>query len=166
LSRDSIDARSLELEDRVVEKGINRCAKVVKGGRRFGFSALVISGNRAGVVGHGFGKARDVPSSVEKATKDSRKNLIRVSLSGDTIPHKVWGRYGAAKVLLMPAAAGTGVIAGPCVRPVLELVGIKNVLTKSFGSNNAVNLVKATLAGLSELRAVSTVAALRGVDLE
>ena len=156
----------MELEDRVVEKGINRCAKVVKGGRRFGFSALVIAGNRSGVVGHGFGKARDVPGSVEKATKDSRKNLIRVSLQGDTIPHKVWGRYGAAKILLMPAAAGTGVIAGPCVRPVLELVGIKNVLTKSFGSNNAVNLVKATLAGLSELRAVDDVAALRGVELE
>jgi len=149
-----------------VEKGINRCAKVVKGGRRFSFSALVVAGNRAGVVGYGFGKARDVPSSVEKATKDTRKNLIRVVLLGDTVPHQVWGCYGAAKVLIMPAAAGTGVIAGPCVRPVLELVGLKNVLTKSYGSNNAVNLVKATLAGLDQLRSREQVALLRGVELE
>jgi len=166
LRRDFIDPRSVELEERTVEKGINRCAKVMKGGRRFSFSALVVAGNRNGVVGYGFGKANDVPSAIDKANKDARKNLIRVPLSGDTIPHRILGRFGAAKVLLMPAAPGTGVIAGSCIRPVLELVGIKNVLTKSFGSNNAINLVKATIAGLEKLRDPQAVAKLRGVELD
>ena len=164
LRRDFIDPRSIELDDRVVEKGINRCAKVMRGGRRFSFSALVVAGDRAGIVGCGFGKARDVPSAVEKATKDARKNLVRVELDGDTVPHRVWGRFGAAKVLMLPAAPGTGVIAGPCVRAVLELVGIKNILTKSYGSGNAVNLVKATLSGLEQLRSRDEVMRLRGVE--
>jgi small subunit ribosomal protein S5 len=162
----NVDARAVELEDRVVEKGVNRCAKVIKGGRRFSFSALVVSGNRNGIVGAGFGKARDVPLAVEKATKDARKNLVQVDLKGDTVPHEVWGEFGASRVFMKPAAPGTGVIAGPCVRPVLELAGIKNVLTKTYGSTNAVNMVKATLVGLRRLRGRDRVAALRGVALE
>ena len=166
MRRDFIDPSGLELEDRVVEKGVNRCAKVMKGGRRFSFSALVVCGNRAGVVGYGFGKAKDVPSAVEKATKDARRRLIRVRLEGDTIPHQIVGRFGAARIILIPASPGTGVISGPCIRAVLELVGVKNVLTKSFGSANPINLTKAALDALTRLRSLEQVAALRGVELE
>ena len=155
----------LEIEDRVVEKGVNRCAKVMKGGRRFSFSALVVSGDRGGVVGYGFGKANDVPSAVEKATKDAHRGLVRVTLEGDTIPHQIVGRFGAARVAIIPASAGTGVIAGPCVRAVLELVGVRNVLTKSYGSNNPINVVKAVMDALMRLRNTQQVAALRGVEL-
>lgn len=144
---------------------INRCATVVKGGRRFSFSALVVLGNRAGVVGLGFGKANEVPPAVEKAEKDARKNLFKVALRGDTIPCEVNGRFGASRVALIPAAPGTGVIAGASVRAVADLAGIKNILTKSFGSTNPVNLVKATLDGLLQLRRLSEVEALRGVTL-
>lgn len=166
MKRNFIDPRGLELEDRVVEKGINRCAKVMKGGRRFSFSALVVTGDRNGVVGYGFGKANDVPGAMEKANKDARRNLVRVALEGDTLPHRVMGRFGAARVLLVPASPGTGVIAGPCVRPVLELVGVKNVLTKSYGSNNPINIVKAVMNALEQMRSVEQVSALRGVELE
>ena len=166
MKRNFIDARGIELEDRVVEKGINRCAKVMKGGRRFSFSALVVAGNHDGIVGYGFGKANDVPSALDKATKDAHRSLVKVQLDGDTIPHEVIGRFGAAKVVMMPASPGTGVISGPCIRPVLELVGIRNVLTKSFGSNNPINLVKAVMNGLEMLRSVAQVAELRGVELE
>jgi small subunit ribosomal protein S5 len=162
-SREVQHAEGTELETTVVK--INRCATVVKGGRRFSFSALVVVGNRAGAVGFGFGKANEVPPAVDKAEKDARKHLYRISLRGDTIPHKVVGRFGASKVLLLPASAGTGVIAGAAVRGVVDLVGIKNILTKSFGSNNPVNLVKATLQGLLQLRTLEETEALRGVPL-
>jgi len=161
LKRNYIDPRGLELEDRVVEKGINRCAKVMKGGRRFSFSALVVSGDRAGVVGYGFGKANDVPSSVEKATKDSRKNLVSIQLDGDTIPHRTVGRFGAAKVVIMPASPGTGVIAGGSMRAVLEMAGIRDVLAKSLGSGNKLNVVKATFGALAQLRTRDEISAER-----
>lgn len=150
-------------EETVVK--VNRCAKVVKGGRRFSFSALVVIGNRGGVVGVGFGKAKEVPSAVQKAVKVARKNLQRIPMVGTTIPHPVIGRFGAARVKLIPAAPGTGIIAGASARAVLEYAGITDVLTKSLGSNNPVNLVKATLNGLLQLRSRETVESLRGVSL-
>jgi len=164
-----IDKRPVQLRegsdlDTTVVK-INRCATVVKGGRRFSFSAMVAVGNRAGIVGFGFGKANEVPPAVEKAEKDARKNLYRISMKEDTIPCDVLGIFGASKVLLLPASPGTGVIAGAAVRAVVELAGIKNILTKSFGSNNPANLVKATMQGLLSLRSLEDVASLRGVDL-
>jgi len=162
----TIDGRHMALEDRVVEKGINRTAKVMKGGRRFHFSALVVSGNREGLAGYGFAKANDVPSAVDKATRAARKNLMRVKIVGDTIPHPVTGRFGAAKVVLIPAVPGTGIIAGAAVRAVVEVAGIKNLLTKSFGRNNPINLVKATFDALSRLRTREEAAALRGVKIE
>jgi len=161
-----IDPREVTLEEKVIEKGINRTAKVVKGGRRFGFSALVVVGNRNGVVGLGFGKASEVPQAVDKAVKDGKKNLVRIPLKGDTLPHAVYGRYGAAQVFMKPAAPGTGVIAGPSVRAVVELAGVKNILTKSFGSNNPVNLCKAAIDGLSKMRTKEQVEQLRGVTIE
>ncbi|MEW6743011.1 MAG: 30S ribosomal protein S5 [Planctomycetota bacterium] len=154
---------SVVFEESVVR--INRCAKVMKGGRRFSFSALVVVGNRAGLVGYGFGKAREVPSSVEKGVKRAKRNLFKVPLQGTTIQHAITGRFGASSVRLIPAAPGTGIIAGSAVRAVVELAGIKDVLTKAYGSTNPVNLVKATVAGLKEIRSRDDVAKLRGVAL-
>lgn len=156
----------MALEDRVVEKGINRTAKVMKGGRRFHFSALVVSGNYDGVAGYGFAKANDVPSAVEKATRAAHRSLVRVSVVNGTIPHEVTGRYGGAHVVLLPAVPGTGVIAGACVRAVVELAGVNNLLSKSFGTSNPINLVKATFAALSRLRTREEAMTLRGVSLE
>jgi small subunit ribosomal protein S5 len=153
-----------EFEEVVVK--VNRCATVVKGGRRFSFSALVVVGDRKGNVGVGFGKANGVPDAVQKGVKDAQGKIEPVSVAGSTIPHPVVGKYGSAKVLLMPAAPGTGVIAGATVRTVLDLCGVKDVLTKSVGSHNPVNLVKATLHGLRLLRTTERTAALRGVEIE
>jgi small subunit ribosomal protein S5 len=150
-------------EEAVVK--VNRCAKVVKGGRRFSFSALVVVGDRHGSVGIGFGKAKEVPSAVDKAVKDAHKNLVRVNLKGPTIEHQILGRFGAAKVRLIPAAPGTGIIAGATVRAVLELAGVRDILSKSLGSNNPVNLLKATLAGLQGVRRIQDAEALRGVGI-
>jgi small subunit ribosomal protein S5 len=160
------EVRADGLEERVVK--IRRCAAVVKGGRRFSFNALVVVGDKKGRVAHGYGKANEVPPSVEKAAKDAQETLKRqrrISLRGATIPHRVVGRYGASKVVLVPAGPGTGVKAGPGVRDVLECAGIQNILTKTHGSTNPTNLVKATLDGLMQLRTREEVAALRGVTL-
>lgn len=151
-----------EFEEKVIN--INRVAKVVKGGKRFGFSAIVAVGNRDGVVGIGTGKAREVPSAVRKAVADAKKSLIKVPVINDTIPHEILGKFGAARVILKPASAGTGVIAGSHVRAVVELAGIKNILTKSLRSPNKINVARATIQGLSSLRTVADVARLR--DLE
>jgi small subunit ribosomal protein S5 len=150
-------------EERVVK--INRCATVVKGGRRFSFSALVVLGDRSGQVGCGFGKANEVPPSVEKAIKDAKKNMIKVPLKGTTIPHQIVGEYRSSKVFMAPAADGTGVIAGSAVRAVVECVGIKNILTKVYGSTNPLNVVKAAIDGLRSLRNRDEVIRLRGVSL-
>jgi small subunit ribosomal protein S5 len=152
-----------ELQENVVK--IKRCAAVVKGGRRFSFAAMVVVGNGHGKVGWGSGKANEVPPSVEKAVKEGMRNQIEVARDGDTIPHIVKGRYGAAKVILAPASPGTGVIAGSAVRAVCEAAGIHDILTKSFGSNNPVSLVKATMAALQTLRPKIDVERLRGVHL-
>jgi small subunit ribosomal protein S5 len=151
------------LEDTVVK--VFRCAKVVKGGRRFSFAALVVVGDRAGTVGIGYGKANEVPMAVEKGVKDAKKNLQKISLDGATIPFQVTGRYRATKVILVPASPGTGVIAGSSARAVLEYAGVHNVLTKIYGSTSAKNVVKATLDGLSKLRNKEEVEALRGVEV-
>ena len=144
---------------------VKRCALVVKGGRRFSFSAFVVSGNENGLIGLGHGKAKEVSSSIEKAGKDARKRLIPVERHGSTIPHRVVGKFGASRILLMPAAPGTGVIACTPVRALMQVAGIHDILTKSFGSNNPVNLVKATIAGLVRFRGRATVYNLRGVRL-
>lgn len=149
--------------ERVVQ--IRRCACVVKGGRRFSFAALVVVGDEGGRVGYGYAKGTEVPIAVEKATKQANRRLKRVSLQNATIPHQVEGRFGASKVLLMPASPGTGIIAGATVRSVVELVGIKDILTKSRGSANPVNLVKATFDALAKLRTREDVARLRGVEI-
>lgn len=153
------------LEDVVVPGSINRCATVVKGGRRFSFSAIVVVGDRNGRVGIGYGKAREVPMAVEKSTKEARRNVQDVRIVGGTLPHEVTGRCGASRVFMKPAAPGTGIIAGTTVRAVLEMAGVRNVLTKVYGSTNPVNLVKAVFDGLCRLRNRADVAALRGVEL-
>lgn len=144
---------------------IKRCAAVVKGGRRFSFAAMVVVGDGKGRVGWGYGKANEVPPSVEKAVKEGQRSMTELNLDGSTIPHLVKGRFGAAKVVLVPAAPGTGVIAGAAVRAVCEAAGIHDILTKSFGSNNPVPLVKATVQALSQLRTRNEVERLRGVNL-
>jgi small subunit ribosomal protein S5 len=152
-----------ELIEKVIK--IRRCAAVVKGGRRFSFTALVVVGDGHGRVGWGYGKANEVPPAVEKAVKDGARKMIPIGLQGTSIPHTVEGRFGAAKVVLVPAAPGTGVIAGMAVRAVCEACGIRDILTKSFRSNNPINLTKATLAALQQLRSQGEVERLRGVSL-
>ncbi len=157
------DSTRGELVDKVVK--IRRCAAVVKGGRRFSFAALVVVGDGKGKVGWGYGKANEVPPAVEKAVKDGSSNLVEIALEGVTIPHTVKGSYGAAQVILVPAGPGTGVIAGAAVRAVCEACGINDILTKSFGSNNPINLVKATISALQSVRSRREVERLRGVSL-
>ena len=154
----------MELEERVVT--INRVSKTVKGGRIFKFSALVVVGDKNGLVGFGIGKSGEVPDAIRKGIEDAKKNLIRVSLKGTTIPHEITGKFGAGEVLLMPAPKGTGVIAGGPVRAVVETVGIADIRTKAIRSNNPYNVVRATIDGLSKLRTADQVAAIRGKSVK
>ncbi len=158
------EEKKQEFTEKVVN--INRVAKVVKGGRRFSFSALVVIGDGEGRVGVGHGKAQEVPTAIKKAVEDAKKNIIHVPIVNTTIPHEIIGKFGAGKVWMKPAAGGTGVIAGGPARSVLELAGIKNILTKSLGSSNKNNMVYATIAGLASLKRAGEVARLRGKTVE
>lgn len=159
-----MDTSKTEYEERLV--AVNRVAKVVKGGRRLSFAAIVVVGDRNGHVGIGTGKAKEVPEAIRKAVENGKKNLIEVPLVGKSIPHQVMGIFGAGKVFMKPAVEGTGVIAGGPVRAVLELAGIEDILTKSLGSNNSINMIRATLEGLSQLKRAEEVAKLRGKTVE
>ena len=158
------DPATLELEEKLVT--LNRVSKTVKGGRIARFTALMVVGDRNGHVGYGLGKAAEVPDAIRKGIEDAKKNMIEVSLNGSTIPHEILCEYGAGKVLLKPAAPGTGIIAGGSVRPVLELAGIKNIRAKCLRSNNPTNVVKATIEGLRALRTVEDVAKIRDISVE
>ena len=151
------------LEDSVVQ--IYRCSKVVKGGRRFSFGALVVVGDRGGRVGIGYGKANGVPQAVEKAIAEARKSLVSVNLKGSTIPHRAHGQYGASRIVIVPASDGTGVIAGKKIMPLFELAGIRNVLTKAYGSTSPKNLLKASMDAMRKLRTEAMISRLRGVEL-
>ncbi len=158
------DAAGMELEEKLVV--LNRVSKTVKGGRIARFAALMVVGDRDGHVGFGLGKASEVPDAIRKGIEDAKKNMITVSLNGNTIPHEIVGIYGAGKVILKPAADGTGIIAGGTVRAILELAGVKNIRAKCLRSSNPINVVKATFEGLKELRTIEEVAALRGIPAE
>ena len=159
-----IDASTLDLQEKLV--ALNRVSKTVKGGRIARFTAIMVVGDGQGHVGYGLGKAAEVPDAIRKGIEDAKKNMIKVSLKGDTIPHEVVGEYGAGKVLLKPAAEGTGVIAGGTCRAVVEMAGIKNIRAKCLRSNNPTNVVKATFEGLKALRTVEEIAALRDVSVD